>query len=51
MKVASAMLTGMGSALKSVRSPAGHSEVYFEIEQPVLDSAPIGKLSAEDAEG
>lgn len=50
MEAVSALLSGMGSALKSVRSPAGRSEAYFEIEQRVLDSAPIGKLSVEDAE-
>ena len=50
MEVVSALLSGMGSALRSVRSPAGRSEVYFEIEQRVLDAAPIGKLSMEDAE-
>ncbi len=49
-QVASVLLTGMGSALKSVRSPAGHSEVYFEIEQRVLESTPIGRLSTEDAD-
>ena len=49
MEVASGLLTGMGSALKSVRSPAGRSEVYFEIEQQVLDSAPIGKIALGDA--
>jgi hypothetical protein len=48
-QVASVLLTGMGSALKSVRSPAGHSEVYFEIEQRVLDPAPIGALTIDDA--
>ena len=47
--MASALLTGMGSALRSVRSPAGRSEVYFEIEQRVLDAAPIGVLTVEDA--
>lgn len=49
-QVASALLTGMGSALKSVRSPAGHSEVYFEIEQRVLEPAPIGALTIDDAQ-
>lgn len=49
--VVSALLNGLGSALKTVRSPAGHSEVYFEIEQRVLDAAPIGKLCVGDAEG
>jgi hypothetical protein len=48
MTVVSTLLTGMGSALKTVHSPAGHSEVYFEIEQRVLDPAPIGKLSIVD---
>ena len=46
--VVSTLLTGMGSALKTVHSPAGRSEVYFEIEQQVLDPAPIGKLSVGD---
>ena len=50
LKVVSALLAGMGSTLKSVRSPAGRSEFYFEIEQRVLDTAPIGKLTAADAE-
>ena len=45
--VVSTLLAGMGSALKTVRSPAGRSDAYFEIEQRVLDAAPIGKLSAE----
>ena len=49
-QVVSTLLEGMGSQLKSVRSPAGRSEVYFEIEQRVLDSTPIGKLSVEDAD-
>lgn len=48
-RVVAALLTGMGSELKSVRSPAGHSEVYFEIEQRVLDPAPIGALTIDDA--
>lgn len=47
MTVVSTLLTGIGSALKTVRSPAGRSEVYFEIEQRALDAAPIGKLSAD----
>lgn len=49
-QVASALLTGMGSTLKAVRSPAGQNEVYFEIEQRVLESTPIGKLTVEDAD-
>ena len=49
VEVASTLLTGMGSALKTVHAPAGRGEVYFEIEQKVLDPAPIGKLSIEDA--
>ena len=48
-EIVSALLTGMGSALKTVRSPAGRSEVYFEIEQRVLDSATIGRIAVEDA--
>lgn len=47
MTVVSTLLTGVGSALKTVRSPAGRIEVYFELEQRVLDAAPIGKLSVE----
>jgi len=50
MTVVSTLLTGMGSALKTVLSPAGRSEVYFEIEQRVLDAAPIGKLTVEDGQ-
>lgn len=49
-QVASALLTGMGSTLKAVRSPAGQNEVYFEIEQRVLEPTPIGKLTVEDAD-
>jgi simple sugar transport system permease protein len=45
----SGLLGGMGSALKSVRSPEGRRELYFEIEQPVLDAAPVGKLTVGDA--
>lgn len=48
-EVVSSLLTCMGSTLKSVRSPAGHSEVYFELEQYVLDAAPIGRIDAENA--
>ena len=48
--VVSTLLTGMGSALKTVHSPAGRSEVYFEIEQRVLDAAPIGRLSVGDGQ-
>lgn len=44
----SALLSGMGSALKTVKSPAGHSEAYFEIEQAVLDGKPIGKIALEN---
>ena len=50
MTVVSTLLTGMGSAPKTVRSPAGRSEVYFEIEQRVLDAVPIGKLTVEDGQ-
>jgi hypothetical protein len=50
MTVVSTLLAGMGSALKTVRSPAGRSEVYFEIEQRVLDAAPIGKLTVGDGQ-
>ena len=49
MEIVSALLNGMGSALKTVRSPAGRGEVYFEIEQPIVDPAPIGRLTVEDA--
>ena len=49
MEVVSGLLGGMGSALKSVRSPEGRRELYFEIEQPVLDAAPVGKLTVGDA--
>ncbi len=48
MTVVSTLLTGMGTALKTVHAPAGHSEVYFELEQRVLDAAPIGRLSVGD---
>ena len=44
MEVVSTLLTGMDSALRTVRAPAGRSEMYFEIEQPVADPAPIGRL-------
>ena len=50
LEVASTLLKGMGSALRSVLTPADRSEFYFEIEQQVLDSSPIGKVSAEDAD-
>ncbi|MBQ3305575.1 MAG: hypothetical protein IJH03_13685, partial [Clostridia bacterium] len=50
MTVISTLLTGMGSAPKTVRSPAGRSEVYFEIEQRVLDAVPIGKLTVGDGQ-
>lgn len=50
MHVVSTMLGGMGSALRAVRAPAGHSEYYFELEQQVLDPVPIGKLSLDDAD-
>ena len=50
MTVVSTLLTGLGSALKIVHSPAGRSDVYFEIEQQVLDATPIGKLSVEDGQ-
>jgi len=49
LQVVSSLLTGLGSTLKSVRSPAGCAEHYFEIEQRVLAPAPIGKLTVEDA--
>ena len=47
-EVVSSLLKGMGSALKTVRAPAGRVERYFEIEQRVLDAAPIGKLTIGD---
>ena len=47
-EVVNALLTGMGSALRTVKSPAGHSEVYFELEQPVLYASPIGKIAVEE---
>ena len=50
-RAASSLLTGMGSELIFVPSPAGRSEFYFELEQRVMDNAPIGKLTAQDAEG
>ena len=50
LEVVSSLLAGMGSALKTVRTPAGRGEVYFEIEQRVLNPAPIGKLSAGDVD-
>ena len=50
MEVASTLLTGLGSVLKPVRSPAGRCEVYFELEQRVLDPAPIGKVTFEGLE-
>ena len=50
MTVVSTLLSGMGTALKTVRSPAGRSEAYFEIEQQMLDDAPIGKLTVGDGQ-
>ena len=47
-EVVSSLLTGIGSDLKSVRSPAGRSESYFEIEQKVLDAAPIGRIAVDE---
>ena len=47
-EIASTLLNGMGSELKTVRAPAGRSEVYFEIEQKALDDAPIGRIAVED---
>ncbi len=49
-EIVSALLGSMGSALKTVRAPEGRVEQYFEIEQRVLDAAPVGKLTVEDAE-
>ena len=49
IEVVSRLLNGMESALRNVRSPQGHSEVYFELEQRVLSDAPIGKIALEDA--
>lgn len=48
LDIVSALLNGLGSALRSVRSPAGRAEYYFEIEQPVLDRTGIGKISADE---
>ena len=48
VEVVSSLLNGMDSALKSVRSPAGRSEVYFEIEQRALGDAPIGRIDIGD---
>ena len=45
MEVVSTLLASLGSALRTVCSPAGRTEMYFEIEQLVLDPKPIGKLS------
>ena len=50
IQVVSVLLEGLNSSLKSVRAPAGRMELYFEIEQRVLDTAPVGKLSIEDAQ-
>jgi len=50
MTVVSTLLSGMGTALKTVRSPAGRSEAYFEIEQQMLDDARIGKLTVGDGQ-
>ena len=47
-EVVSKLLKGVGSTLKTVRAPAGRMEQYFEIEQRVLDAAPVGKLTVED---
>lgn len=49
MMVVSALLTGMGSELKTVPATAGRSEVYFEINQRMLDATPVGRLTVEDA--
>ena len=48
-EVVSMLLGSMGSVLKTVHAPAGRAEHYFEIEQRVLDPAPIGRLTVEDA--
>ena len=50
LEVVSTLLGGIGSALRTVHTPAGRGEYYFEIEQRVLDPAPIGKLTVADAE-
>ena len=45
------LLDRMGSGLKSVRTADGWKDIYFEIDQQAADSAPIGKITAEDAAG
>ena len=45
LEIAADLLSGMGSELRTVRTPAGREEYYFEKEQQVLDSIPVGKIS------
>ncbi len=48
LEVAGSLLSGLGSRLKSVRSPDDWKDQYYEIDQRIADPAPVGVISAED---
>ena len=48
LEVASGLLTGMGTVLRDVPSPADRREYYFEMEQRIAAQGSLGKLSADD---
>ena len=49
LEAASALLAGMKSSLRQVRTPSGRKDYYFETEQQILDDSLLGKISVEDA--
>ena len=48
LEVAGSLLEGLGTHLKSVRSPDSWQDRYFEIDQKIADPAPIGAVTVED---
>ena len=50
LEVAASLLAGTGSKLKSVRSPDAWMDRYFETDQHIADSTPVGRFTAEELE-
>lgn len=48
LEVAESLLTGLNTGLRSVRSPDEWKNVYFEIDQRIAGTAPVGSISMED---
>lgn len=50
LEVAGSLIAGVGSELKSVRSPDTWMDRYFETDQHIADPAPVGRFTAEELE-